>query len=76
MNPAAGNAPYEVFARRRPGEQLGHIGSVFAANPTLAVHYARWMYDEEAWAEMCVVPRAQLRPVAARRHGSTPERRV
>ncbi|GAB6933734.1 hypothetical protein JCM14719A_20880 [Calditerricola satsumensis] len=34
-----------------------HIGTVRAPSGRLAAAYANWVYDEEDWAELCVVPR-------------------
>lgn len=65
---------YEVLARSTPGAALAHIGVVFAANTALATTYARWLYDEEAWTEMCVVRRRDLIPVDSRRSKRTVRR--
>lgn len=56
---------YEVFARRTGGEPLRHIGCVAAPGEALARVYARSIYDEEAWAEMYIVPRLAIIPVAS-----------
>jgi 1,2-phenylacetyl-CoA epoxidase PaaB subunit len=63
--PAA--APYEVFARSRRGDPLRHIGVVHAPSDELARLYARWVYDEESWADVAVVRRDHLLPVTALR---------
>jgi len=53
-----GNKPdfYEVFTRRNSAEPLTHIGSVEAPNAELAEARAWFIYDHEAWMEMCIVP--------------------
>jgi 1,2-phenylacetyl-CoA epoxidase PaaB subunit len=54
---------FEVFARRKPEDPLHHIGYVNAPDAELAGVYARSIYDEWAWIEMVVVPRASITPV-------------
>jgi len=54
---------YEVFARKGRDEPLRHIGYVNAMDGDLARVYAWKTYDEQNWAEMCVVPRAAILPV-------------
>lgn len=54
---------YEVFARKTRGEPLRHIGFINASGDELARVYAVKTYDEQNWAEMCVVPRASIVPV-------------
>lgn len=54
---------YEVFARKTRGEPLRHIGFINASGDELARVYAVKTYDEQNWAEMCVVPRAAIVPV-------------
>jgi 1,2-phenylacetyl-CoA epoxidase PaaB subunit len=61
---------YEVFARKDHTDELKHVGSVNAADAELAKTYAWAMYDEEAWVEMCVVPRKAIESVTA--HGKLP----
>lgn len=61
---------YEVLARSAPGADLTHIGVVFASNTALASTYARWLYDEESWSEMYIVPRDELIAVESRRSQS------
>ena len=58
-NPLAGEV-FEVFARRKPEDPLHHIGYVNAPDAELAGVYARSIYDEWAWIEMVVVPRAAI----------------
>jgi 1,2-phenylacetyl-CoA epoxidase PaaB subunit len=59
QNPLAGEV-FEVFARRKPEDPLHHIGYVNAPDADLAGVYARSIYDEWAWIEMVVVPRAAI----------------
>ncbi len=54
---------YEVFARKTRGEPLRHIGFINASGDELARVYARKTYDEQNWAEMCVIPRAAIVPL-------------
>ncbi len=54
---------YEVFARKRRGDALRHIGYIDAPGDELARVYAWKTYDEENWFEMCVVPRSAILPV-------------
>jgi len=54
-NPLAGEV-FEVFARRKPEDPL-HPGK-FGVGV-----YARSIYDEWAWIEMVVVPRAAITTV-------------
>ena len=54
---------YEVFARKSREEPLRHIGWVNAMDGDLARVYAWKTYDEQNWAEMCVVPRSAIIPV-------------
>jgi 1,2-phenylacetyl-CoA epoxidase PaaB subunit len=61
-NPLAGEV-FEVFARRKPEDPLHHIGYVNAPDAELAGVYARSIYDEWAWIEMVVVPRAAITSV-------------
>lgn len=53
-------APYEVFARKKRGDALRHVGCVDAPDDVLARVYAWTTYDEENWFEMCVAPRSAL----------------
>ena len=62
INPLAGEV-FEVFARRKPEDPLHHIGNVNAPDAELAGVYARSIYDEWAWIELVVVPRAAITPV-------------
>ena len=48
---------YEVLARSRRGDPLRHIGTLDAPSDDLARAYARWLYDEESWADVAVVRR-------------------
>jgi len=52
---------FDVFARAQRGDALVHIGTVRAPSGRLAAAYANWVYDEEDWAELCVVPRRCVR---------------
>jgi 1,2-phenylacetyl-CoA epoxidase PaaB subunit len=54
---------YEVFARKTREEPLRHIGFVNAMDGDLARVYAWKTYDEQNWAEMCVIPRSAIIPV-------------
>ncbi|HEX5724588.1 MAG TPA: hypothetical protein VFX98_03935 [Longimicrobiaceae bacterium] len=54
---------YEVFARKTRDEPLRHIGWVNAMDGDLARVYAWKTYDEQNWAEMCVVPRSAILPI-------------
>ena len=54
---------YEVFARKGREEPLRHIGFINATDNDLARVYAWKTYDEQNWAEMCVVPRSAIIPV-------------
>lgn len=49
-----------VLARRAYDEPLRQIGTVEADDADLARVYATSIYDEFAWIEMAVVPRAAL----------------
>ncbi len=60
---ALAEASYEVFARKKRGEPLRHIGCIDAPGDELARVYAWKTYDEENWFEMCVVPRSAVIPV-------------
>jgi hypothetical protein len=55
---------YEVLARSRRGDPLRHIGTLDAPSDDLARAYARWLYDEETWAEVAVVRREYLLAVS------------
>lgn len=54
---------YLVFGKEQGSEEeLRHVGSVNAVNPSLAENYARSLYGEDAnWDEMAVVPRGSVR---------------
>nr|BBH92122.1 hypothetical protein KTA_03210 [Thermogemmatispora argillosa] len=64
MSSLAHSEIYQVLARRKPDDELQVIGSVHAPTRELAMLYAAWTYDEETWAELQVVRRGSLRPVA------------
>jgi Phenylacetic acid degradation B len=51
---------YEVFARRKSGEPLQHIGTVGASEPDDAEVFAIKLYDQWRWTEMFVAPRQSL----------------
>ncbi|MFC4765865.1 hypothetical protein [Effusibacillus consociatus] len=51
---------YDVFTRIKRGDDLVHVGTVEAETDELAQVYATFTYDEEDWAEMCVVRRGLL----------------
>lgn len=78
---ALGEGVYDVFARKKRGEPLRHVGYVDAPGDELAKVYAWKTYDEENWFEMCVVPRRAVLPVNrrdgpwGRRRGEEAERR-
>ncbi|GAA4714518.1 hypothetical protein [Brevibacillus fulvus] len=52
---------YDVFTRIKRGDDLVHIGTVAAPSDELAKVYAKAVYDEENWVEMCVVPRRHIK---------------
>ena len=54
---------YEVFARKTRDEPLRHIGFINATDDDLARVYAWKTYDEQNWAEMCVIPRSAILPL-------------
>jgi 1,2-phenylacetyl-CoA epoxidase PaaB subunit len=54
------SAAYEVLARSRRGDPLRHIGTLAAPSDDLARAYARWLYDEESWADVAVVRREHV----------------
>lgn len=47
---------YEVFARIDSDDVLAHVGSIEAPNDELAQVRAWYVYDQQHWREMCVVP--------------------
>lgn len=57
-----GEQTYEVFARKKRGDALKHVGCVDAPGDALARVYAWKTYDEENWFEMCVAPRKAILP--------------
>ena len=54
---------YEIFARKTREEPLRHIGFINATDNDLARVYAWKTYDEQNWAEMCVIPRSAILPL-------------
>lgn len=58
-NDSSSRVWYEVFARQRTSDFLGHLGSIEAENAELAEARAVRIYDEHAWLEMCIFPRSQ-----------------
>jgi 1,2-phenylacetyl-CoA epoxidase PaaB subunit len=52
---------WEVFARQAYEEPLHHVGTVTESDEDLAIVSARAIYDEQAWVEMIIVPRAEIR---------------
>lgn len=54
------SAAYDVLARSRRGDPLRHIGTLAAPSDELACVYARWLYDEESWADVAVVRREHV----------------
>lgn len=52
---------FDIFTRSKRGDQLVHIGTVEAESVELAKVYAAYTYDEEDWAEMCIVKREHLK---------------
>jgi 1,2-phenylacetyl-CoA epoxidase PaaB subunit len=57
----AGEAVWEVFARKAYEEPLYHVGTVTESDEDLALVSARAIYDEQPWIEMILVPRAEIR---------------
>lgn len=57
---------YEVFARKRRGEAIHHIGNLNAPDPDLAKVYAFNTYDEEKWFDLWVVARDDFLEVFSR----------
>lgn len=53
-------AVYEVFARKRRGDRLCHVGYVDAFDDETARVHAWMTYSEEKWFEMCVVRRSDV----------------
>ena len=51
---------YEVFAKYRADDPLGHVGSVVAPDGELAKVYARSLYNEWDWSGMMVVAREDI----------------
>lgn len=51
---------YEVFARSDSRTPLTHIGSVEAPNLELAMARAWFVYTEQRWQEICIVPTAAV----------------
>ncbi|MBA4538621.1 hypothetical protein H1Z61_16185 [Bacillus aquiflavi] len=60
MNDNHGKAEYLLFTRINRGDDLKHIGSVKAASAELAKLYAQYIYNEEDWVEMHVVPKEAM----------------
>ena len=54
---------WEVFARQAYDEPLHHVGAVTEDDEDLALVCARSIYDEQAWIEMVIVPRSEIREV-------------
>lgn len=52
---------YEVFTRIKRGDNLIHAGTVEAQTDEMARVYATFIYNEEDWAEMCVVRRDNIK---------------
>lgn len=59
---AAGQV-YDVFAKIKPDDPFRHVGNVVAPDLRLAQVYAFTTYQEWAWAEMIIAPRADIVPV-------------
>lgn len=51
---------YLLFTRIKRGDDLIQVGSFKAANDELAKVYAPYIYDEEDWVEMHIVPKSAL----------------
>ncbi|PLR78773.1 hypothetical protein CU633_04145 [Bacillus sp. V3-13] len=51
---------YLLFTRIKRGDDLIQVGSFKAASDQLAKAYAKYIYDEEDWVEMHIVPRSAL----------------
>jgi 1,2-phenylacetyl-CoA epoxidase PaaB subunit len=60
MRPEREREYYDVFARRKRGEPLQHIGTVGASEPDDAEVFALKLYDQWRWTEMFVAPRQSL----------------
>ena len=52
---------WEVFARKAYEDPLHHVGAVTESDEDLALVSARAVYDEQAWIEMVIVPRSEIR---------------
>ncbi|PLR81231.1 hypothetical protein [Bacillus sp. V33-4] len=51
---------YLLFTRIKRGDDLVHVGSFKAGSDDLARTYAQYIYDEEDWVEMHVVPKSAV----------------
>ncbi len=56
---------WQVYARQKYDEPLHEIGAIVADDVELAKVYARSIYDEFAWIEMTLIPRASIVTVIA-----------
>jgi 1,2-phenylacetyl-CoA epoxidase PaaB subunit len=54
---------WEVFARQDADLPIRHIGRVDATTRDDAVVFARTLYEEWKWADMCIVPRREISTV-------------
>jgi 1,2-phenylacetyl-CoA epoxidase PaaB subunit len=57
----AGDTVWEVFARAAYEQPLHHVGTVTESDVDLALVCARAIYDEQAWIQMILVPRSEIR---------------
>ncbi|KAB2330492.1 hypothetical protein F7731_20175 [Cytobacillus depressus] len=54
------NIEYLLFTRIKRGDDLKQVGSFKATNNELAKLYAQYIYDEEDWVEMQIVPKSSV----------------
>lgn len=60
MSQTGNRYEYEVFTRINRGDDLMHVGTVEAQTDEMAQVYATFIYNEEDWAEMCLVRRDNI----------------
>ncbi|MGA2925630.1 MAG: hypothetical protein ABSG43_06460 [Solirubrobacteraceae bacterium] len=60
MRPEREHEYYDVFARRKAGEPLQHVGTVGASEGDDAEVFAYKLYDQWRWSDMFVAPRRCL----------------
>lgn len=61
----SGARTWDVFARQRYEDPLHHVGAVREDDEELALVSARSIYDEQAWIQMVIVPRDQIKEAIA-----------